>query len=241
MARKVLIIYGALMLLALGLTYLVSLGDTRTLREVGIWVKPMKFMAATVLFAWTTVWLAQLCAPPVSQSQPFAWIAALLILTSLFEVTYITYQAALGAGSHYNNSDPLHAFMFGLMGLAAVGLTATQGWLAWVIWKTHGPQPMSLLTLGVVTGLVMTFLLATFSGFLLGGHQPPAGVGLPWLGWHGQHDQRPAHFLGVHAQQIIPMGAWTAQRFCGRFALNAFVTGVILYVLAWATLTGMST
>jgi NADH:ubiquinone oxidoreductase subunit 6 (subunit J) len=86
MARKVLIIYGALMLLALGLTYLVSLGDTRTLREVGIWVKPMKFMAATVLFAWTTVWLVQLCAAPVSQSQPFAWIAALLILTSLFEV-----------------------------------------------------------------------------------------------------------------------------------------------------------
>ncbi|HAB47231.1 MAG TPA: hypothetical protein DCE31_02900, partial [Lautropia sp.] len=54
-ASKFLLIYGALMGLACGLTFVVSLYDERTLREVGIWMKPMKFMAATALFAWTTV------------------------------------------------------------------------------------------------------------------------------------------------------------------------------------------
>jgi hypothetical protein len=57
---KALLVYGALMWLACGLTYLFSLGDDRTLREVGIWIKPMKFMAATALFAWTTIWVTEL-------------------------------------------------------------------------------------------------------------------------------------------------------------------------------------
>ena len=47
LASKCLMVYGSLMVLACGLTYLLSLSDARTLREVGVWVKPMKFMAAT--------------------------------------------------------------------------------------------------------------------------------------------------------------------------------------------------
>ena len=47
MPSKMLMLYGAAMWLAFGLTYLLSLSDAHTLREVGIWLKPMKFMAAT--------------------------------------------------------------------------------------------------------------------------------------------------------------------------------------------------
>jgi hypothetical protein len=39
------------MWLACGLTFIYSWTDDRTLRDVGVWVKPMKFMAATALFA----------------------------------------------------------------------------------------------------------------------------------------------------------------------------------------------
>jgi hypothetical protein len=49
----------------------------------------------------------------------------------LFEVAYIAYKAALGSASHYNTSDSWHTAMFGLMAIAAIGLTASQGWLAW--------------------------------------------------------------------------------------------------------------
>jgi hypothetical protein len=54
-ASKFLISYGVLMLMALMLTYLWSLNDHRLIRDVGVWVKPMKFMAATFVFASTTV------------------------------------------------------------------------------------------------------------------------------------------------------------------------------------------
>jgi hypothetical protein len=109
-ASKVLMAYGALMWLACAVTYFISLNDVRTIREVGIWIKPMKFMAATALFAWSTVWLTHLANASISHGEAYKGICALLVATSLFEVLYITYQASLGEASHYNNTDALHAF-----------------------------------------------------------------------------------------------------------------------------------
>jgi len=237
LASKVLVIYGGLMLAALGITYLISLTDIRTIRDVGVWVKPMKFMAATVLFAWTTVWLVSIAHTSVGTTQTYSWITALLILTSLFEVVYITYQGSQGEASHYNNSDVLHMFLFGVMAIAAVGLTATQAWLAWEIWQEQKTMGLSVVTLGVVIGLLLTFILSTVSGFLLGGNQPPAGVGLPIVGWHLYRDIRPSHFLGVHAQQFIPLLGLLVERFAGQYANVGLIAGSAAYVSAWMFLT----
>ena len=237
LASKVLVIYGGLMLAALGITYLVSLTDIRTIRDVGVWVKPMKFMAATVLFAWTTVWLVSIAHTSIGTTQTYTWITALLILTSLFEVVYITYQGSQGEASHYNNSDVLHMILFGVMAIAAVGLTATQAWLAWEIWQEQKTMGLSVVTLGVVIGLLLTFILSTVSGFLLGGNQPPAGVGLPIVGWHLYRDIRPSHFLGVHAQQFIPLLGLLVERFAGQYANVGLIAGTAAYVSAWMFLT----
>ncbi len=199
-AQKNLCIYGLLMATLLLPTYALSWIDLRTLREVGIWAKPMKFMAGTALFALTTVWLCSLVPGQVGHHPSFPWIAALIIVTSLFEVVYITYQAAQGEGSHYNTFDPVRAILFGLMALAAVGLVASQAWLAWVIWQGVKVAVLSPTTWAVLLGLALTFVLSTVSGFMLGGKQPPAGVGWPVVGWHTWQDLRPAHFLAVHAQ-----------------------------------------
>ena len=240
MASMGLLIYGGLMWLACGLTYLLSLNDVRTLREVGVWIKPMKFMAATALFAWTTVWAAHLANAAVTHGQAYLGISILLVVTSFFEVAYITYQAAHGSASHYNTSDPWHAMMFGLMAIAAVGLTTTQGWLAWEIWKANDSGQLSVTAWGVITGLMLTFVLSTISGFLLGGNQPPPGSGLPVVGWHLYKDIRPSHFLGVHAQQLIPMWALFVERFFGNYSTQTLVAGCSFYVLMWGVLTWSS-
>ncbi len=237
LASKILMIYGGIMLVALGFTYLVSLTDIRTIRDVGVWVKPMKFMAATVLFAWTTVWLVTIANTSVGNSQTYSWITALLIITSLLEVLYITYQGSQAAASHYNNSDMLHMILFGVMAVAAVGLTASQAWLAWEIWQEQKTMGLSVITLGVVLGLVLTFILSTISGFMLGGNQPPAGVGLPIVGWHLYRDIRPSHFLGVHAQQFIPLLGLLVERFAGQYANLGLIAGSAAYVAAWMFLT----
>ena len=239
-ASKVLLSYGALMWAACGLTYILSLDDLRTIRDVGIWIKPMKFMAATALFAWSTVWLTQLANQSVSHGEAYKGICTLLVVTSLFEVLYITYQAFLGEASHYNRTDALHAFLYSVMGIVAVGLTASQAWLAWEIWKARGSNELSVTGLGVVIGLALTFVLATVSGGLLGGIQPPSGQGLPFVGWHLYEDIRPSHFLGVHAQQLIPLLALLAVRFLGNYAALGLVTGSIIYVMAWTFFTWAS-
>jgi hypothetical protein len=235
-ASKILLVYGGLMALAWIWVYVHAMSDVRTLREVSIWAKPMKFMAATALFAWTTVLLAVQSRTVVEHHGAYIGITTLLIITSLFEVVYITYQAALAEPSHYNTSDPFHALMFGLMGLGAVGLTASQIWLAWEIWHAQDGQT-TLLTWGILVGLVFTFVLGTVSGFMLGSQQPPAGPGLPLVGWHLQHDIRPAHFLGVHAQQCVPLIGLLAERLAGPMATQSFVAGVVSYSLAWVALT----
>lgn len=225
------------MWLACGIAYVFSLNDPRTLREVGIWVKPMKFMAATALFVWTTVWVSELANSSFTHTHRYLEITALIVITSLFEVAYITYQAAQGAPSHYNNSDAWHSFMFALMAIAAVGLTASQGWLAWELWESSAKTQLSVTTWGVITSLTLTFILSTISGFLLGGNQPPAGSGLPMVGWHVYKDIRPSHFVGVHAQQLIPLLGIVADRLFSTNSMQVLAASCSLYVILWGYLT----
>lgn len=239
MAQKTLCVYGLLMAALLLPTYALSWIDLRTLRDVGIWAKPMKFMAGTALFALTTVWLTLLVPGKVGQGQSFQWIAALIIVTSLFEVVYISYQAAMGEGSHYNTTDPVRAMLFGLMALAAVGLVASQAWLAWVIWKALGAAMFTPTTWAVILGLALTFVLSTVSGFMLGAKQPPAGVGWPVVGWHTWQDLRPAHFLAVHAQQLIPLAGLLAERWAGQAAMPSVMAFTLCYLAAWLALSWM--
>ncbi|MFZ6719832.1 hypothetical protein [Undibacterium sp. Ji49W] len=197
----------------------------------------MKFMAATGLFAVTTACLMQVADVRPQALPSFYWIAVLIVSTSLFEVAYISLQGSLGEASHYNTSDLLHAVMSGLMGIVAVALTASQAWLAWVIWSQNAQPTLSVMQSGIVVGLIMTFVLSTLSGFLLGSHQAPPGKGLPIVGWHLRGDIRPAHFLGVHAQQFIPVFGFLAEYFAGGAALAVFSTLTMIYLLVCICLT----
>ena len=239
-ASKFLVSYGLIMLLALVFCYVWSLSDHRLIREVGVWVKPMKFMLSTALFALTTVWVLKVAHSDLDQMPVYPWIVALLVLTSLFEVVYISYQASQGSASHYNVSDPFHAFMFGVMAVAAVGLTFSQAWLAWEIWNEQKGAELRVETLGVIIGLTMTFVLSTISGFMLGGNQPPSGQGIPSVGWRLYKDIRPAHFLGVHAQQLIPLWGLIAAKFMGTFSTAGLLIGAFLYVMLWGISTWLS-
>lgn len=239
--QRILTTYALGMLLLMVPTLALMAVDERTIREVGVWSKPLKFMGSTALFALSTAWfmgLLPVCARSSRVSRALVWT---VVGTSLFEVAYISVQAALGEPSHYHVSDPLHAAMFVAMAVAAVLLTGTQAVLAWQI-AAHQPcRPWPLATQAAVAGLMLTFLLSTASGFMLGAQQPPAGVGLPILGWHlGAHpgggDLRPAHFLGVHAQQLIPLAGGLLQARAGSSAGRWFAAVVAVYLLAWGLL-----
>jgi hypothetical protein len=224
----------AMLLLALPTLLALSL-DPRTVHGVANWAKPLKFMLSTALFAATMAWAIGLLPEAVRRSRTIVALAWLAIGTASFEVGYISLQAALGSPSHYNTADAFHAAMFGLMGIAAVVLVSTQAVLAHALLRHV--RPLTPLVLGLAIGLVLTCVLSILSGFLLGGLRPPAGSGLPLLGWHaGGGDLRPAHFLAVHAQQLLPLAGLAVQRLLPRrpgAALSAFAAA---YVAGWAWL-----
>ena len=66
----------------------------------------------------------------------------------------------------------------------------------------------------------------------------PQGVGWPVMGWHmGQSDARPAHFLGVHAHQWLPLAGWFLQQYRVSQAGLSLSVLAVTYALIWALLT----
>ena len=180
--------------------------DERTLRGANVWLKPMKFALSLGLFALTTAWFVGHLLPAARRLRALGWIVWVLIGSASFELAYIALQAGLGQGSHYNVGDPVHGALYGLMGLGATALTATQPALAWLLLRHADPRRAPEYRLAVLIGLVLTFVLGATVGGLLSGLQPPETAALPVIGWSlAGGDLRPAHFLGIHAQQALPL------------------------------------
>lgn len=224
--------YGALLLVCI-LPMALAWGlDERTLRGANVWIKPIKFALSIALLAWTTAWFIGHLPAAQRGGRATARIVWLLIATGSFEFLYITLQAGLGEASHYNAGDALHGLMYMLMGVGALLLTATQPLLAWQLWRHPDPHQVPVDRLAMLLGLVLTFVMGAGVGILLGDRQPPAGgPALPLLGWVlAGGDLRPAHFLGIHAQQLLPLAGWLLGR---RRWLLAFT---VLYSLAFCAL-----
>jgi hypothetical protein len=218
--------------------------DPRTIRGVSVWAKPLKFMLTTAAFALTSAWLLGLIPPQQRASNLITGTVWVLIATASFEVIYISVQASLAQASHYNLSSSFHALMFSLMAFDAVALTATQAIFAWQIYLHAPVSPLPPAAIAVVLGLLLSFILGTVSGFMLGGQQPPAGESGLWLfGWQfSQGDFRPAHFLGLHAHQFLPLAGVAIQRWIPAHWPNQWGTAMLLgttllYSLLWTYLT----
>ncbi|UCE30192.1 MAG: hypothetical protein JSW68_08795 [Burkholderiales bacterium] len=209
--NRALTVFGLAMLAAMVPT-LFALGlDARELRGVSVWAKPLKFLAALGLFALTMAWFTGYVDAAQRRARAVRVTTWLLVGTAGFEIAYITFQAALGQASHFNVTTPFHAFMYSLMGIGALLLTATAPLLAWQIARHPERTIDPVLREGAVIGLALTFVLGAGVGMVLGGMQPPAGPGLALVGWSTvAGDLRPAHFFGIHAQQIVPLAAFAA-------------------------------
>jgi hypothetical protein len=234
--------YGIAMWLAM-IPAALALGlDERLLREAPIWLKPLKFLASVGLFALTTAWFIGLLPVARRRAWPVRTAVWTLIAAGSFEIAYIVLQAALGAGSHYNVGDPVHAALYSAMAVSAIAMTATQPLIAWEIARHGGLARCSAWRTSVLWGLSLTFVLGTVSGMMLGGMQPPSGGGMPLTGWHAAGDLRPAHFVGLHAHQALPLAGAALGAIAPRGARGMLVLGIVVYVVGWAVLmaTGLT-
>ena len=213
--------------------------DTRELRGVNVWIKPLKFLASITVFCFSTAWFVGLLPEAKRRAPAIRFVVASIVGASLFEVIYIVLKAALGQASHYNVSDQLHINMYTLMGIGATLLCVTQGVLAFQISRYGRTDIDPAWRMAVVRGLWLTLILGAGVGALLGSLQPPDGAGLPITGWHAARDLRPAHFLGMHAQQLIPLLGLLLVGRPSVEAKRALNFAVIVYVSLWLALVFM--
>lgn len=234
----------AALLLALLVPMALAAGfDERLLRGANVWIKPMKFALSIAVLALTTAWFVGHLRPGHRRGRTVDRIVWLLVGAGSFELAYITLQAALGEGSHYNVGDPMHGLMYTLMGIGALGLTATQPMLAWALRRHADPARPPAYRLAVQLGLWLTFVFGAGVGGVLSTVQPPdaaAGAAVPIFGWSlAGGDLRPAHFIGIHADQLLPLAGWvlasrgTTLAHRGVWAVTALYTLLFAAALAW--------
>lgn len=181
--------------------------DERLVTGINPWIKPIKFALANAIYMLTIGWLIYHL-PTADKTR--RKISRLVAISIIAETVVITFQAARGTTSHFNLSSLANAGLQSIMGIMIVINTVVVAYITWKFWKTTSAVPAPYLW-GIRLGLLI-FLLASMEGFVMvSNHAHSVGVadggaGLPVMSWSRKGgDLRIAHFVGLHALQILPI------------------------------------
>ena len=174
---------------------------------VNAFVKPMKFFLSVWIFVWTMGWFMPILQEP-RKVAAYSWM---LVIVFTFELVVVVGQAANGKLSHFNVSTLRDGLLFGSMGVAITVLTAWTAYVGYLFFRKPAPGVDPVYLWSIRLGIVI-FVLFAFEGFWMASQlahtvgAPDGGPGLPLVNWSRQYgDLRIAHFLGMHALQLIPL------------------------------------
>ncbi len=205
------------MLFGCALMYALQHFDVRVINGVSVWDKPAKFFLSLAVQYGTVSWgLSQL--PKVNRTTHSINAAVwLMLIAGWLEMGYIIFRAWRGEASHFNATTAFAALAYALMGVGALTLTFTAAFIGWNIWAMRGlgvwTEAAGLaLLLGAVLGTIAGAYMSAHGGHWVGGAQTDAG-GLPLFNWSmSGGDLRVAHFVGLHASQLIALSALSGDR-----------------------------
>jgi hypothetical protein len=194
-------------------TFFAWLIDPRQFQGVDTWIKPLKFELSVAFYLLTLA----LFLPLTSERFRASWLGRYLIwpviVPIVLEVLYIAWRASRLEASHYNRDDWIGIALYTLMGIGAVMFTIAPGFLAYGLARRDAAPMPEVVRRSLVVGLALTCVFGLATGAILSssasGHYvgtvPDAHRTIPFLGWSLTiGDLRIAHFLGLHALQIIP-------------------------------------
>ncbi len=201
--------------------------------NVSAWIKPFKFSFSTLLYAWSMAWFCyELKDFNISI---FNWSVVVLLG---FEIVYIAIQAARGQLSHFNISSSFYAAMYSLMALAATAVTVYTAYIGYLFFEQSFPHLPDYYLWSIRLGIVL-FVIFAFEGFVMGSRLShtiggkDGSPGIPLLHWSNTFgDPRVAHFIGMHALQILPLISFYGLK---DKKITLFV-GVLYFILAFYTL-----
>ena len=226
--------------------------DPRTVTGAPAWLKPAKFAMSIAIYSFTLAWVFTLIPEWPRVRRVVGWTTA---VTLVLEIALISMQAFRGTSSHFNVGTLFDGVVFTVMGIAIVVQTLSTVAVAVALWRHRFADRalgwalrlgMTMTIAGAMTGGLMTQPTAEQLGAARAGERmtvagahtvggPDGGPGLPVTGWSTEHgDIRVAHFLGLHALQVLPIVALLLAR---RSVNDA--TRVPLTIVAAASYAGL--
>lgn len=233
--------------------------DPRVLTGAPIWLKPFKFSVSFALYSTTLAWMLSLLP---GRGRVAGWAATVIVAMSVVEMVVIVGQVLRGTTSHFNETTPLNAALWQLMGAAVMVLFAAHFVIGIVVLIRRMADRVAAYAIGLGLGGSLLGMLVAMPMVLpgqapdiegiSGAHSvgvPDGGPGLPLVGWSTTGgDLRVGHFVGLHALQALPILAILFNRFLGsrldertraRLLLVAGgAYGAFTMLLAWQALRG---
>ncbi|KFF02827.1 hypothetical protein [Chryseobacterium luteum] len=208
--NELLFYFGLICLLIAVLILLIAKFSYVQINGANVWYKPFKFALSIGMFCWTMGWYTGYLELP-EQVSIYSWTTIILLG---FELFYITFQAARGQLSHYNVSSSLYTSLTAAMAFAAMGATLYTGYIGILFCTGEFPELPGYYLWAIRIG-VFLFVIFAFEGAIIGanGSHSVGGSGdedgIPLLNWSRKYgDLRIAHFVGMHALQVLPLMAY---------------------------------
>jgi|HubBroStandDraft_6_1064221.scaffolds.fasta_scaffold07798_7 hypothetical protein len=238
-ANPALTIMGGAMLITFVATLVGIFVDHRVITGAPAWLKPAKFAISVSTYCFTFVWLLGFVE---NRPRLVRLVTNVTVGSLIVEMIVIITQAARGTTSHFNLTTPFNSFLWFTMGAFIVLVWTMNLLLAVMLLRESMPDRAVAwsLRLGVLIsaiGMAAAFFMVTptrdQATALAGGYRPhivgahsvgvaDGGPGLPVFGWSTVGgDLRAAHFVGLHALQILPFLGWLFTRRKSFFALLA--------------------
>ena len=182
--------------------------DATTLDGEPVWLKPAKFAISLSLYLLTLAWAARWVPAPTRDRTPFRAFSGVVIGAVALETAWIAGGAGMDVRSHWNLSYLGQAWVYPLMGVAAVTLTSGALVFGVAILRARPDPFVRLVGWSLVATFALTVPIAgTLSGIDGGQIGETSAWRVPFLGWSLRGDLHPAHFLAVHAMQAVPLAA----------------------------------
>jgi hypothetical protein len=209
--------------------------DDRTLMDINVWVKPLKFCVSGAIYVMTVGFLMTLY--PFSTTKKNI-LNNIVSWTLLFEIGIIFYQAARGVQSHYNQESLFDGLLF-----AAMGILIAINVLIMVLFAFETIRLKLKTTKSIQVAIFLGWIVIIVGSWVGGqmisqmGHNvgvADGGKGLPLVNWSTvAGDLRIAHFFGLHGIQIIPLFAFIGSKKWKTSTKNQ-VIAVVLFGLLYA-------
>ena len=227
-------------IIALVCAFLISVDDAEIL-GVSRWLKPMKFYVAVSIMVFTMGWLLYY----LSNTKRVKQFTRLIIFTMFFENGLILLQAIRKTISHFNIKTTFDNVCFQLMGVLILIFTFTAISITVAFFRQKKFSIAEPYLWGIRLGLVFFILSSLEAGVMLALLKHTVGApdgtpGLPIINWSKNYgDLRIAHFVGIHALQILPLLGFYVTKTKNQIAIVAVMYFIFAAALLFQALKGI--